>query len=161
MTKKKSEDFKELQKKLKECQKSKDEYLAGWQRARADLLNYKKGESERLQEFLKFTTESWFWKFLSILDNFEVAEKKIPAKLKEDVHVKGILQIKKQLLDFLRTQGIEEIEALGLKFNPSFHEAVDEVETKDKESGTIIEEIQKGYKFDNKVLRPAKVKVAK
>jgi len=161
MTKKQSEDSKELQKKLKECQKLKDEYLAGWQRARADLLNYKKEESQRLQEFLKFTTESWFWKFLPILDNFEVAEKKIPVELKENIHVKGILQIKKQLLDFLKTQGIEEIEAMDQKFNPSFHEAVEEVETKDKESGMIVEEIQKGYKFDNKVLRPTKVKVAK
>ena len=84
------------------------------------------------------------------------------------------MQIKNQILDFLKNQGVEEIKSLGEKFNPNFQEIVEIVETKDYnppttqqgkkqyiESGVVIEEIQKGYKIHGRLLRPAKVKVAK
>jgi len=166
----------ELKKKLEECQKLKDEYLTGWQRERADFLNYKKGELERVGEILKYADVGLVLKVLPILDNFEIAEKKLAENLKvdelrssspfadarvNDENIKGLLQIKNQILDFLKNQGVEEIKSLGEKFNPNFQEIVEIVETKDKESGVVIEEIQKGYKLHGKVLRPAKVKVAK
>jgi len=159
--KKEELNLEELQKKLEECQKSKDEYLAGWQRARADLLNYKKEEMERIGDLLKYVNEGLIMKFLPILDDFETAEKKLPENLKNDENIKGILQIKTQILDFLKNQGIEEIKCLGEKFDPNFQEIVEEVETKNKESGIVIEEIQKGYKINDRLLRPAKVKVTK
>jgi len=155
------EGEKQLKKKLEECQKVKDEYLAGWQRERADFLNYKKGELERIGEILKYAATGLIFKFLPILDNLELAEKKLPKGLKDDENVKGLLQIKAQFKDILKNQGIEEIESLGKKFDPSFHEVVEEVEIKDKESGVVIEEVQKGYQIHGKVLRPAKVKVSK
>ncbi|PIP25181.1 MAG: nucleotide exchange factor GrpE [Candidatus Nealsonbacteria bacterium CG23_combo_of_CG06-09_8_20_14_all_36_12] len=151
----------ELKKQLEECQKLKEEYLAGWQRARADLLNYKKEELERIGELINYAGEGFILKILPILDNFEVAEKKLPGNLKNDENVKGILQLKTQILDFLKNQGVEKIKSVGEKFDPNFHEVVEEVEIKDKEPGTIIEEIQKGYKIDGRLLRPAKVKVTK
>lgn len=176
MTEKKQEEKKEiniekLKKKIEECEKLKNEYLIGWQRARADLLNYKKGELERLRELLKYVAEPLILKILPILDNFEIAEKKLPENLKNNENIKGILQIKNQILEFLKNRGVEEIESLGKKFDPNFHEVVEDVssealakegmEVKNKESGIIIEEIQKGYKLHDKVLRPAKVKVTK
>ena len=75
--------------------------------------------------------------------------------------MKGFLQIKTQLQNFLKNHGLEEIKSLGEKFDPNFHEIIEEVETKNKESGIIIEEIQKGYKIKNRLLRPAKVKISK
>ena len=84
----------DLKKKLEECQKEKDEYLAGWQRARADILNYKKEEMERIEEILKYAGEELILKILPILDNFDLIEKKLPDNLKEDVNVKGILQMR-------------------------------------------------------------------
>ncbi len=156
-----SSNFEELKKKLEECQKLKDEYLAGWQRARADLLNYKKEEMERIGEILKYAGTGWILQILPILDNFEIVEKKMPEDLKKDDNVKGILQIKNQLQDFLENQGLEEIKCLGEKFDPNFQEVVEAVEVKDKEAGQVIEEIQKGYKINGKVLRPAKVKISK
>ncbi len=150
-----------LQKELEEYQKQKEEYLEGWKRERANFLNYKKEEMERIEGLIKYANEELIMKFLPILDNLDIAEKKIPEDLKQDKNVKGILQIKTQILDFLKAQGVEEIESIGEKFDPNFHEGVGEVENKDKEQGIIIEEIKKGYKINGRLLRPAKVKVAK
>ena len=118
----------ELKKQLEECQKLKDEYLAGWQRARADLLNYKKEEMERIGDILKYANVDLILKIMPILDNFEVIEKKLPENLKNDENVIGLLQIKNQILDFLKSQGVEEVKAVGEKFDPNFHEVVEEVE---------------------------------
>ncbi|HDJ30427.1 MAG TPA: nucleotide exchange factor GrpE, partial [bacterium] len=141
--------------------KEKEEFLAGWQRERANFLNYKKEETERFKDIIKYANEEFILKILPVLDNFEKAEKEIPEDMKENQYLKGLLQIKIQLLDFLKNQGLKEIQSLGKKFDPNFHEVVEEVEVKDKESGVVIEEVQKGYILEDKVLRPAKVKVSK
>jgi len=151
----------ELKKELEKCEKKREEYLAGWKRARADFINYKKGEMERIGELIRFAAAGLILKALPILDNFEIAEKNLSEDLKEDESVKGFLQIKTQIKDFLEERGIEEINCLGEKFDPNFHEAIEEVEVKEKESGIIIEQIQKGYKFQGKVIRPSKIKVVK
>jgi len=155
-----SEGQEELNKKIGELEKQKNEYLAGWQRARADFLNYKKEEMERVKGFLEYANEEFILKLMPILDNFTEAEKSIPEDKKDD-YLKGISQIKKQFEDFLKAQGLEEIKTIGEKFNPSVHEVVGEIETKDGVQGTIIEEVQKGYKISGRLLRPAKVKIVK
>lgn len=149
-------DFK---KKLEECEKQKEEYLTGWQRARADFLNYKKEEMERISELLKYGAEEIILKILPILDNFDAAEKNLSNKDNKDI--KGLLQIQTQLQDFLKNQGVEEVKSMGAKFDPNWHEVVGEAEEKGKEPGVIIEEIQKGYKINGRLLRPAKVKINK
>lgn len=148
-------------KELEKCQKEREEYLAGWQRARADFLNFKKEEMERIGEILKYANEELIFKILPILDNFEKAEKETPDDKKKDKLLEGVFQIKSQLQDFLKNQGVEAIKSLGEKFDPNFHEVVEEIEEKDKESGTIIEEVKKGYKLHERVIRPAKVKIVK
>lgn len=151
----------ETQKKIDELKKQNEEYLNGWKRERAGFLNYKKEEMERISALLKYANEELVLKMLPILDNFLLAEKNIPEDLKKDNNVKGLLLINLQLKDFLKTQGIEEIKTLGQQFDPNFHEVVAEVEAEGKESGIIVEEIQRGYLMEGKVLRPAKVKVEK
>jgi len=158
---KKELNIEELKKKLEECEKLKSEYLAGWQRARADLLNYKKDEIERIDELIKYADVGIILKILPILDNFEIVEKNLPENLKNDKNIKGILQIKTQLQDFFKNQGLEEIKTVGERFDPNLHEIVEEVEKKDCQPGTVIEEIQKGYKINGRLLRPARVKVTK
>ena len=142
-----------IEEQLKECQKLKDEYLAGWQRARADLLNYKKEEMERVRDILKYACEGLILKMLPLLDNFDVALKNLPDE--------GFSQIRKQFQDFLNEQGVEEIKSVGEKFDPNLHEVVEEVEAKGKESGIVFEETQKGYTINGRLLKPAKVKVSK
>jgi molecular chaperone GrpE len=151
----------DLKKKLEECQKQKEEYLQGWQRARADLMNYKKTEMERVGEILKYANEEFILKFLPILDNFELAEKELSTEAKNSANFKGMLLIKKQIQDFLKNQGLEEIKSIAEKFDPNLHEVVEEIRMEDKEPGIIMEEIQKGYKINGRLLKPAKVKVSK
>lgn len=156
----------DLEKKLEECEKLKNEYLAGWQRARADLLNYKKEELERIGELIKYAEVGIILKILPILDNFEIAlqnfaKQNSGGQAQNSQIGEGFLQIKNQIQEFLKEQGVEEVKSVGERFDPNFHEAVEEVETNDKESGIIIEEIQKGYKINGRLLRPAKVKVIK
>ena len=154
-----TEDLKKL---LEDCQKQRDEYLAGWQRARADFLNYKKEEIERMQTLIEYANEEMILRILPLLDNMELAEKHLSNDMKKDnEYVKGLLQIKAQFSDFLKSQGVEPIEALGKKFDPALHEVVEEIEVKDKEPGTVAEEVQKGYMLNKRLLRPTKVKIAK
>ena len=146
---------------LEECKKKKEEYFSGWQREKADFINYKKKELERLEEIMFAAKESIFMEMLPVMDNFYLAEKNISEKDKGDKIVKGLLLIGKQLGKIIKDMGIEEIESVGKKFNPLIHEAVGEIEDKSAEPGTIIEEVEKGYQLGERVLRPAKVKVTK
>ena len=157
----KSKKESKKKKELKECEKLRDEYLAGWKRTQADFLNYKKEEEERIGELMKYSKEEIILTILPILDNLYIAESKIPEDLKNNESVKGILQIENQILDFLKTQGIEEIKSIREKFNPEFHEAIEIIENKDSESEIVTEEIKKGYIFNGKVIRAAKVRVIK
>ncbi|MFH1582149.1 MAG: nucleotide exchange factor GrpE [bacterium] len=150
----------DLKKKLEECQKQRDEYLAGWQRAKADFINHKKEEMERMERIMRYAEEEMVLKIIPILDNFELTEKNLSEEDKKDDKIKGILQIKNQIQNLLKTSFVEEINTKGAKFDPNFHEAIEMVESKEK-SGTILEELQKGYLMDGKLIRPSKVKVAK
>lgn len=124
-----------------------EEYLNGWKRERADFLNYKKEEMERIGQLVKYANEEIILKLLPILDNLCLAAKHISDP--------GVLQIKKQLEDFLSKEGIEVIQTEGQKFDPNIMEAVE------GEGESVSEEIQRGYTLHGKVIRVAKVKVSK
>jgi len=157
-----------LKEKLKACQEEKEQYLAGWQRERADFINYKRDEEERLKEIRLIQKGKVILEFLSILDSFEKAKeaiKKISLEpLEKDNNfqqwLKGILEIKNQIKIIFKREEVKEIETKG-KFNPDLHEAVEMVEVENAESGTILEEIQRGYTIQGRLLRPARVKVVK
>jgi len=142
---------------LEKIIKEKEEYFAGWQREKADFLNYKKQEFERLKGTLEIAKESLFEELIPVLDNFSLAEKSIPEEEKEKNGTKGLLLIKKQLEKSLKDLGLEEIDTIGKEFDPKIHESVEEVEG--NEPGIIVEEVQKGHTFQGKVIRIAKVKV--
>ena len=148
-----------LQKELQEAMKQRDEYLAGWQRARADFMNHKKEERERMQEFIKFSEEELLVQLLPVVDNLELALEQLKGK--EDAVSKGFLQIAMQLKRFLKDHQVEELKSEGEKFNPEFHEAAGEVEKEGVGQGMIVEVLSKGYTLHGKLIRPAKVKIAK
>jgi molecular chaperone GrpE len=152
---------KEFQSMLMDLENKNKELFAGWQRTEADFINYKKKETERLGELSAHLKERMFEDLLPIMDNFSLAERMIPEEKKSDNNIKGLLMIKKQLDEFIRSIGIEEIDSLGQQFDPEYDEAVEEVEGIEGESGTVIEEVQKGYLLNGKVLRPSKVKIVK
>ena len=147
------EEIKKVEKISKE-----EEYLNGWKRERADFLNYKKEEMERIGQLVKYANEEIILKILPILDNFYLAEKHLPENPK---FADGFAQIKNQLCDFLQKEGIEPIEVLGKPFDPNTMEAVGEAEAEGGDEGTIVEEVQRGYTMHGKLIRPAKVRVTK
>jgi molecular chaperone GrpE len=116
----------------------------------------RRGERER-SEFLQFAAMDLVRSLLPVLDDFERALK-VQAADKE--YAKGIELIYQRLFDILRKSGLEPIEAAGKQFDPAQHEAVQRVETDDAEDQTVLEELQRGYNFKGKLLRPAWVKVA-
>ncbi|MDO8555306.1 MAG: nucleotide exchange factor GrpE [bacterium] len=157
--------IKKVKEELKKCQKEKDEYLAGWQRAKADFINTKKDEEKNRAEFAKFSNQIIISDILLVLDSFDLALKDCEMKNHNDEKsvklAKGFYLIKSQLDDILKKHGLAVIKALGDKFNPEFHEAIAEADLKECETGIIVEEFQRGYTLYGKVLRPAKVKITK
>ncbi len=145
---------------LEKCKKQAEENLAGWRRAKADFLNYKKDQEKFLGEFRKYANEDVIIKLLPTIDSFNLAIEHLPEDLKNNDWAKGIMCIKSQFDNFLKDAGVEEIKSIDEKFDPSSFESVGEEES-DKEEGTIIAEVQKGYKMFGKVIRAGKVKVAK
>ena len=144
-----------------ECEKLRDEYLAGWQRTKADFLNYKKEETVRVGELMDYFRAQQTLEILRVVDNWDRAMKHSPDEIKHSPWFKGIEMIENQLKDFLKSEGVEEIKTAGEIFNPEFHEAIEEEENGSGESGEILEVLEKGYTLNNKLIRPAKVKVNK
>ncbi len=140
------------------CRKERDEYLDGWKRAKADLINYKKDEIKRFEAIMKMANESLIKELIGVLDSFDLALNNLEKEGKAE---KGVYLIRTQLEDILRKSGLEKIVVvLGRPFDPAFCEAIVTIES-DNPSGTIIEEIEKGYSLGGKLIRPARVKVAK
>lgn len=147
-----------LKKQLAEAEKMRDEYLSGWQRCKADFENYKKHEADKTAKDREYFNRDWVLRILGLYDNLEMAESHLPQGLKDNEWVKAVLEIQRQFLSSI--EGLEEIKAEGEKFDPQVHEAVEQVEAED-ESDTVVEVLQKGYKLNGAVIRPAKVKVSK
>lgn len=147
--------------KIEILKKENEEYLDGWKRAKADLLNYKKDELKRVGTMIFREKETLFKKILLVLDNLERAEEEVEKRNEKNEIIEGFLKIKKQLIDLLKEEGVEEMESLGKDFDPYYHDAIEICETESVESGKIIEEYEKGYLYNNEVIRPAKVKVNK
>ena len=145
---------------LKKCEHERGEYLAGWQRAKADYINFQKSQERLVSDIQKFVLEDALVKILNVVDSFEQALKFQPEELKNSEWAKGVLQIKNKLDDFLKSRGVEAIKTLNEKFNPEFHEAIEAI-ISDAEEGMIVEEVQKGYALHGKVIRPARVKISK
>lgn len=143
---------------LLKCQKERDEYLDGWKRAKAELINYKKDEAKRFEAVVRLANEDLIKEFLLVLDSFELG---LASLEKEGSAQKGIYLIRSQFKDILKSYGLDEVTvSAGMMFDPNIEESVAEVET-GQPSGTIIEEIEKGYLLNGRVIRPARVKISK
>ena len=151
-------DYEALKQALAEEKEKAETYLANWQRAEADFSNYKKRTDQEKQEMSNFANSVLILNLLPIIDDLDRAFSSIPPKLEKLDWVDGIRLIQRKLKGILEGQGLSEIECLGKCFDPCFHEAVAHLEG---DEGQVIEEVQKGYEFKDKVLRPSKVVVGK
>jgi molecular chaperone GrpE len=151
-----AEDIETLQQALTEEKEKAERYLANWQRSQADLENYTKRAEQEKSETVEFANRMLILDLLPILDDFERALASLPVELDKQNWTEGIKLIYNKLKTVLETQGLAEIKAKGEYFDPYLHEAAGQLEG---EEGIIIEEIRKGYKFRDKLLRPSMVMV--
>ncbi|HXF70736.1 MAG TPA: nucleotide exchange factor GrpE [Thermoflexus sp.] len=157
-----AEQLEALKKELEEARAQAQEYLEGWQRERAAFANYRKRvEAERAQ-FAAEATALFIRKLLPIMDDFERALQTLPDNLRHLTWVEGIVLIHRKLQLALESEGVRPIEVKpGDPFDPMLHEAVLYEPVEGFEDGQIVEELQKGYKLGDRVLRPTLVKVAR
>ena len=135
-----------------------EQYLANWQRTQADFINYKKRVEQEKEELAKYANTNVIIGLLQMLDDFERALKSMPPSLMGLTWVEGVFLMHRKLLTILEVQGLSEIKSLGEEFDPNLHEAVLYGEG---DEGKVVEELQKGYKLHDRVIRPAMVKVGK
>jgi molecular chaperone GrpE len=152
------DDVESLKKALAEEKEKTAKHLANWQRAQADLINFKKRSEQEKTENAKFSNSSLIASLLPVLDDFERALGNVAPKTAGAKWVEGIDLIYRKLLVALEGQGLSKVEVEGKDFDPAFHHAVLREEG---EEGKVIEELQKGYMLHDRLLRPAMVKVGK
>jgi len=149
-------DIETLKKMLTEEKAKAEANLAGWQRAQADFINYKRRIEQDKEEIGQLANSVLILNLLPILDDLERAFISIPPRLAKLSWVDGIKLIERKLWASLEAQGLSPIKALGEPFDPTLHEAIRQDKGK---AGIVIEELQKGYKLYDRVIRPTMVVV--
>ena len=132
-------------------------------RTTADLENFKKRAAREKQEAIRFANEGLIEKLVPVLDNFDMALAAAQGSTSDSSQSlqTGIAMIYQQLRSVLTDAGLEEITAAGQKFDPNWHEAVSQQETSEVPDGQVLQQLRKGYKLRERLLRPATVIVAK
>ncbi len=153
--------IKKLREKLKACEAEKLEYLTGWQRAKADLINARRRDETDRKEFTKFANEQLLFELIPVLENWDMALSHKESWEKADKNWRiGVESIFNQLRKALTDNGLVEIDPLNETFDHAKHEAIEYEHVDDaKKDHVILNVIQKGYSFNGKILKPAKVKV--
>ncbi|GAA0416915.1 MAG: nucleotide exchange factor GrpE [Bacillota bacterium] len=148
------------QSELDTLQKEKDEIYQRMLRVQAEFNNFKKRTLKERDAERKYKSQDLIQELLPALDNFERALQVEKTEATSSL-IDGITMVYNQLKDALFSQGVEEIATVGEEFDPNLHHAVMQVEDEEKASNVIVEELQKGYKLKDRVIRPAMVKVNK
>jgi molecular chaperone GrpE len=152
---------KKLRDELKKVRAEKEEYLTGWQRAKADYVNLQKSEQEKYKELKTHVTTSMIEDLLPVLDSFDMAMGNKEAWEKVDANWrKGIEHIHQQFLRVLVDNNVTAINQSGVAFDPNMHESISIIETSDEsQDHTVYSVTQSGYKIGDRVIRPARVNV--
>jgi molecular chaperone GrpE len=146
---------------LEVARRQSDEYLALLQRERAEFSNYKRRTAEERERELGLAGEDLIRKVLTIADDFDRAIDARPADLEGNAWAEGIAAIDRKLQALLESEGVKRIEASpGRAFDPREHDAIANVPAKGRRDGEIVEEVRRGYRLRDRVLRPALVAVA-
>lgn len=146
---------------LKSKSDERDGYYDKYLRAHAEFENTRKRLEKDKIDFLKYANERLILEFLPILDNLEIAEKHIKEAKDFKAVQEGVDMIQSQIQKFLKDVGVERIKTAGEKFDPHLHEAIETMDSGDKEDGIIVEEMKPGYRINGRLLRPASVKIVK
>lgn len=151
-------------KECRDCEKTKiemEEYKSGWQRALADYKNLQKETTARMGEWAQMSERQILEEFIPVYDHLKMAINNERLIDKKDPWLEGVRYVAKQFEGILKAHNVEEINTVGEKFDPRFHEAVGEEAVEGQEQGIILKQIDDGYKMGDRVIKPAKVIVVK
>lgn len=157
----KEEEIAALKKELEEIRLKSDEYLDGWQRERAEFANFRKRVEREREQIQQIAAGNILKRYLEVVDDLDRALKTRPRQGEGAAWAAGIDLIYAKLLSILENEGVRAISAEGQEFDPNLHEAISHEESSGHESGQIIEVVQNGYLLGERVLRPARVRVAR
>jgi len=154
-------DVEALQQELEEARAQSRHHLDQWKRSAANLENYRKHVEKERADLVKLTKASVIVQILPVLDDLDRAFATIPFDLRSFTWTEGLALIDRKLQAILEQQGLEEIDESGVPFDPTQHQAMLEEHTDEYSDGHVMAILQKGYKLDGRVLRPALVKIAR
>uniref|UniRef100_A0A7V3ZXN7 Protein GrpE n=1 Tax=candidate division WOR-3 bacterium TaxID=2052148 RepID=A0A7V3ZXN7_UNCW3 len=156
--KKLKRELEELNNRVSELEKERDNFKDLFLRKAAEFENYKKLMKEEWQKNIDFANERIIRNLLSVLDHFRLALK---TPTSDEAFKKGVEMIYNELLQVLRMEGLELVSGSGGDFDEKIHEVIETVETNELPPGKVVEEVQPGYILRGKLIRPARVKVSK
>ncbi len=153
--------IKKLREQLKACQQEKQDYLEGWQRAKADFINARKDEERERGELRTYAKATLLHELFPIVDNFEraMADKEVWEGVPTNWRV-GVEYLYTQLAKVLTDHGVEALGRVGEKFDPSIHQSAEAIPTDDHaKDDTLASIYEKGYRYHGRLLRPARVRI--
>ncbi|WP_010097064.1 nucleotide exchange factor GrpE [Ornithinibacillus scapharcae] len=153
-------EIEKLTEEMNSLQAEKEELYQRLLRTQAEFDNYKKRSVKEREADRVYKAQDLATELLPAIDNFERALQVEVTDTNKSI-LDGISMVYRQLIDAMKSQGIEPIEAVGKEFDPNLHQAVMQVEDETAESNIVLEELQKGYVIKDRVIRPAMVKVNK
>lgn len=154
-----AERIESLERELEQANARAEENLRNWQRSAADFSNYRRRTDEERMAIGQLSTADLLLRLLAVVDDFDRALENVPKDTHE-AWVDGIRLVERKLRAILESEGITPIEAVGQPFDPNLHEAVVHTQTTEHPDNLVIDEIQRGYRLGERVLRPALVTVA-
>jgi molecular chaperone GrpE len=154
-------DIEQLQARIAELEQAYEEQKNLYLRTLADFQNYRRRQHEEMERQRALLLESLMAELLPILDNFERALQAAEATRELEPLIEGVQMTERQIKAVLARYDIHPIVAVGQLFDPNLHEAIQRVETIDYEDGIVIDEVERGYRMGERVLRPSRVIVAK
>jgi molecular chaperone GrpE len=154
-----AERIEELQRELEEVRRSDAEHRNNWHRSAADFANYRRRTEEERAALGQFSTALLIGKLLAVLDDFDRALDSVPDEA-HDAWIEGVKLVERKLRQVLEAEGVTPIEAVGQPFDPNLHEAVAHEPTAAHPDNHVIDEVQRGYRLHDRVIRPSLVRVA-
>lgn len=145
---------------MESLKKQAADYLAGWQRAKADYLNLKRDSEKEKNQLLQVASAALVLEILPIYDHLKLAIKHIPREQQDTEWTKGIKHIASEFQQFVEKLGFQEIKTVGEAFNPDMHHAVSKERREGMKPGIVIEELSTGFMVQGKPIEPAKVRVS-
>lgn len=145
---------------LEQLRKQADENYQRLLRNQADFDNFRRRARQEKEELAKYASQKLVENLIPIIDNFDRALQTSKETQDFDGLIKGIDMVFRQFEGILKNEGVSPIESVGQPFNPEFHQAIMQVESDEYEEGFVVEEVQKGYVLNDRVIRPAMVKVS-